>query len=126
MRARTAEPSTTGVVMPRFLAAGPALEDWAEPGARMPQWSALRRWQRAVRVWGADAGLTGRDLLNVENMARTRTAWSRSWLVEDGRSELAAWYGGTRDDEPEHTGWRPRVPPGVVEPVEAPSHVPPM
>ena len=29
-------------------------------------------------------------------------------LVEGGRAELAAWYDRNRDDEPEHTGWRPR------------------
>jgi hypothetical protein len=106
--------------MPEWLACGPCVEHFAERGHRFPQWSALRRWQAAVNVWATDAGLTGRELLNVQNRARTARAWSRDWLIEDGRTAMLDYFDGLCPDPPDEDRWHPLVAPGVTEPENAP------
>jgi hypothetical protein len=104
--------------MPPELAAGPCIEVWADPAHRSTQWSALRRWQAAVHAWGVSIGLEGIELATAQNRARMRRAYSRAWLLEDGRRTTLHCYEGRRDDEPELIGpWRPNIAPAAA-PVE--------
>lgn len=92
--------------LPAELMPGPCIEDWTDPGEpkRVPhgadrgQYRALlarHRWKQAVGTWAAE---TGNSPLDAIGLARTRTPWSRQYLTDIGRADLAAYYDGTAEN----------------------------
>ena len=84
--------------IPATLAAGPCIDDWAEPHAKRPHLSALRRWQDACRE---HAEQVGGDWRAIARQARMLTPWSRDYLRAEGRDDLADYYDGLRADHPD-------------------------
>ena len=84
--------------IPATLAAGPCIDDWAEPRAERPHLSALRSWQEACRE---HAEQVGGDWRAIAKQARVLTPWSRAYLRDEGRGALADYYDGRRADRPD-------------------------
>jgi hypothetical protein len=106
--------------MPAELMSGPCIEDWAGRSELRPVWAtsnwlafqARRNWQDAVDSWVVESGWASekRPAANARNLARTQLPWSRVFLLEQGRSQLVAFYEGRRATYPKSEGdrWRPR------------------
>jgi hypothetical protein len=109
---RRREPSETYGTdsLPTYLRNGPCVEDWSDDG-RLGWFAAWRRWQAAIDGWGAQHGYDapGYPRGQVRDLARTARAWSRDFLISEGRQDLVDFYDGTRPERPEHLGWLPQV-----------------
>lgn len=99
-RRQTATAAATSV-LPRDLAAGPCIEVWAgQPsagGQTGPAWCRARQtWWRAVVEWATSSGWAheGKPCNAAINLARTRQAWSRKWLLDHDRADLVDYYEG--------------------------------
>lgn len=101
-RSARAGQSAAGVVrylgndLPPVLAMGPCIEVWADPTAPTAWMSAWRRWRVAVDEWARSTGWAheGRPAMNARNLARTRHAWSRQFLIQHGEQELVDYFEG--------------------------------
>ena len=103
--ARLRGPETRSVKpgeMPPELAMGPCIEVWAADYAP-PPWGddvipkrfrlahyARRQWRAAGDAWAASTGMD--KPFNWPNLARTRHPWSREYLIQQGRGDLADYY----------------------------------
>jgi hypothetical protein len=106
--------------MPAELMSGPCIEDWADKGDARAHWAtsnwpafqARRNWQAAVQAWAERSGWASekRPASNAQNLARIRIPWSRVFLLEQGRSQLVAFYEGRRATYPKSEGdrWQPK------------------
>jgi hypothetical protein len=115
--------------LPAELMSGPCIEDWAgKKSERRPDWAtsnypafqARRNWQDAVQAWAERSGWASekRPASNAQNLARIRIPWSRVYLLEQGRSQLVAFYEGRRATYPKSEGdrWRPKQGPPSANP----------
>jgi hypothetical protein len=86
MRVRTLDRTVTGTMLPQFLASGPCVEDWSDPARPADWFYAWRRWQVAMRLWGAEHGYNAPGLpLGPRRSPRTHSEGVEPRLPHRGR-----------------------------------------
>lgn len=95
--------------LPAEMAMGPCIEVWAGDGSADQRefdpagaYRARRNWAAAVDEWAVATGWAAdrRPAMNARNLARTRHAWSKSFLVAEGRGDLVDFYEGRGPQPP--------------------------
>lgn len=100
VRRRVAPTPSDPGAFPAQLAAGPCIEDWAEPRSGNPARSAWRAWRAAVDLWAQQTSYPGGGYRAARELARICTPWSRVFLRDGGRADLADYLDGRRAEHP--------------------------